>query len=436
MKGNTDLKGAVIASTDKAIEDGKNSLTTATLTQNDIQNKADARAESSGITLSSDMFTQGKYGAGKAIIGNALNNSSESDSASGQTHSAVSAGTVTLTDETGQQQRTGKTIEQTLASLNRDTANAQTAARRPDVQAMEEAAQAEKAIKQAVYVEAAKFTDEAYRTMFIKEHAMYEVTRDENGKPQLRLLTEEEKHNLQAGPDGKVSIAANGIFNNEEEAAQYALQHGTGSGPQYLIHFPEADNAISELLVAGYQKFLENDYTGLTNSTVQVKDSMIQYGQNGLQLDGHSRGSMTLGNAMESLTNNPNTQGSLSGTTVNFFGPAYNAQQADRLLSNLQNRSAMPEEQQPGAVLHYTNHVADPVGGLIGGNPPTGGTIPAGSSELKEEVRAATGQDDTSHNCYGNYGDRHDCELLWSTGPSRLVPIPQETLSPQMGEAP
>lgn len=126
---------------------------------------------------------------------------------------------------------------------------------------------------------------------------------------------------------------------------------------------------------------------------------------------------------MESLTNNPNAQGSLSGTTVNFFGPAYNAQQADGLLSNLQNRSAMPEEQQPGAVLHYTNHVADPVGGLIGGNPPTGGTIPEGSSELKEGVRAATGQDDTSHNCYGDIGKKPDCREFWDIEPSRLVPV-------------
>ncbi|MDX1253530.1 MAG: hypothetical protein IDH49_15020 [Gammaproteobacteria bacterium] len=151
---------------------------------------------------------------------------------------------------------------------------------------------------------------------------------------------------------------------------------------------------------------------------------MLQYGQSDLQLDGHSRGSMTIGNAMESLTNSPNAQGSLSGTTVNFFGPAYNAQQADGLLSNLQNRSAMPEEQQSGTVLQYMNHVADPVGGLIGGNPPTGGTIPAGSSEFQEWVRAVTMQKDTSHNCYGDIGKRPGCDALWDGEPSQLIPVP------------
>ena len=51
VKGNTSLKGGVIASTDKAIEGGKNSLTMATLTTSNIQNRAEASASSSGISL-------------------------------------------------------------------------------------------------------------------------------------------------------------------------------------------------------------------------------------------------------------------------------------------------------------------------------------------------------------------------------------------------
>ena len=48
---NTTLKWGVIASTDKAIKGGKNSLTMATLTTSDIQNRAEASASSSGISL-------------------------------------------------------------------------------------------------------------------------------------------------------------------------------------------------------------------------------------------------------------------------------------------------------------------------------------------------------------------------------------------------
>ncbi|SFF27144.1 filamentous hemagglutinin, partial [Paracidovorax wautersii] len=49
VRGNTDLKGAVIASTDKAVQDGANRLSTATLTHSDIQNRADYRGSSLGI---------------------------------------------------------------------------------------------------------------------------------------------------------------------------------------------------------------------------------------------------------------------------------------------------------------------------------------------------------------------------------------------------
>ena len=52
VNGNTDLKGAKITSTDKAIADGKNSLTTQTLTTSDIQNHSSYDAESHSASLS------------------------------------------------------------------------------------------------------------------------------------------------------------------------------------------------------------------------------------------------------------------------------------------------------------------------------------------------------------------------------------------------
>ncbi len=156
---------------------------------------------------------------------------------------------------------------------------------------------------------------------------------DEHGKPITRELSDDEKMNLRPGQDGKISIANNGIFNDVDAAAKYASQHSTTAGPQYLIHFPEANNGVSELLIAGYQKFLENDFWGLSNSTQTTKDMMNQYGQGNLHFDGHSRGAMTIGNALESVQSQTNARGTLSGTTVNFFGAAYNAQQADGVLS-------------------------------------------------------------------------------------------------------
>ena len=103
---------------------------------------------------------------------------------------------------------------------------------------------------------------------------------------------------------------------------------------------------------------------------------------------------------MDSMANKLNANGRLGGTTVNFFGPAMNVNNVDATLSGLQNRSAMPADQQSNATLHYMCHVADPVCGIVGWNDPTGGTIPMGSNPVLERLRAATGQENTSHNLY------------------------------------
>ncbi|MEQ1527432.1 MAG: hypothetical protein ABL911_11900 [Gallionella sp.] len=95
---------------------------------------------------------------------------------------------------------------------------------------------------------------------------------------------------------------------------------------------------------------------------------MNQYGQTGLALNAHSRGSLTIGNAMDSMTHKLNASGSLSGTNINFFGPAMNVNNADKTLGGLQNRQAMPTNQQSNAVLQYMNHVADPIGRIVGWN--------------------------------------------------------------------
>jgi len=437
---DTDLKAGAITSTQQAIDEQRNRLSTGTLSISDIANRASASASSSGFNLSSDMLTQGKYGIAKGLIGNALNNAEESESNSGQTRAVISGGAVEITNETRQLALSGKTADQTVASLNRDESNAHGAAERIDYEAMRRQVEAEQAIKAAIASQAVKFSDEAYRKIFIEKHPMYEVVMDkdgntqfdETGRPILRELSALEKTTLKPGSDGKIRIAPNGIFNDAVAAGTYAVQHSTAQGPQYVIYFPEANNVVSELLVAGYQKFLENDFWGLSNSTSQVKDVMVQYGQSGLHLDGHSRGSMTIGNALESLGSVPNAQGALSNTTINFFGPAYNAQKADNLLDFLQGRQSLPAKQQPATVLQFQNHGADPVGGWIGHNPPTGGTIPEGSSPAREIVRAGTGQPVTTHNCYGRSSERA-CEGFWQDTGSYPVLIPATAL-PAQGE--
>lgn len=146
---------------------------------------------------------------------------------------------------------------------------------------------------------------------------------------------------------------------------------------------------MGELLVAGYQKYLENDLWGLTNSTQEVKALANRYGQHGLELEAHSRGSMTVGNAMESLSA---TDVVLSNIGVNFYGPAYNAEQAAKLLYEL---SGGRQDQ-----VNLQNHRDDFVGRVIGGNPSTFDQRPKESNKVKEWVNMFS-NGATVHSCYG-----------------------------------
>ena len=145
-----------------------------------------------------------------------------------------------------------------------------------------------------------------------------------------------------------------------------------------------AGYACSEMLVAGYMKFMENDFMGLTNATQETRAIMAKYGQDGVHFDGHSRGAMTTGNALESLAKDKTQLGQLPSLTVNFIGPAYNASKADNLLSSLQGRENMSPEQAAAAELKYQSHQADTVGGLIGWNKPTGGNLSEGKAIWQE----------------------------------------------------
>ncbi|TCS32902.1 filamentous hemagglutinin [Paucimonas lemoignei] len=141
VKGNTDLKGGVIASTQAAVEANRNSLVTGTLTQSDLENHATFKA--SGIGLSGGFSVAGgdgkdpkANGEGKGPGGsNQLNVATssgakmnmpgvafDSGSDSSVTRSGISAGNITITDEQGQLVKTGQTVAETVAAINRNVA--------------------------------------------------------------------------------------------------------------------------------------------------------------------------------------------------------------------------------------------------------------------------------------------------------------------------
>ncbi|MDR6384940.1 hemagglutinin repeat-containing protein, partial [Paraburkholderia caribensis] len=130
VKGNTDLKGAIIASDADA---SKNNLTTGTLTYSDIQNQSSYNAHSSGFSAGattgdggSNYSTHGPTSGKNAGGGAPMLSQNDSGSDSATTRSGISAGTINVTDSAHQ--------TQDVASLNRDTSNTNgTVAKLPDV---------------------------------------------------------------------------------------------------------------------------------------------------------------------------------------------------------------------------------------------------------------------------------------------------------------
>ncbi|MCW0399883.1 hypothetical protein NB688_004182 [Xanthomonas sacchari] len=139
--GNTDLKGAVIASSQDAIDQGKNRLSTGTLTYSDIANNSSYDAK--GISLSGGYSVGTDDDKAKAIEsqtpsttnngskwswqnyntganGSAAGYGHESGNSQSTTHSGISGGALVITDEAGQQAKTGKSVADTLAGLKRD----------------------------------------------------------------------------------------------------------------------------------------------------------------------------------------------------------------------------------------------------------------------------------------------------------------------------
>lgn len=419
VKGNTDLTGAVITSTDKATQEGKNSLTTNTLTTSDINNSMSASASSSGVSVGTNMM-DGKYAMAKAIAGNALNNGSVNQSDASTTTSAISAGNIAVGGKTTDTSKE-KLTDSNGKAVSTDTSNTSRALAKADVAGLQKSAQDQQAGNMLVLQAAVAFTDQAFKASFLDQAKMYKKVpgTDAEGKPtiQWQEMTPEEKAKIEPGS----RIANNGIFNgdpNDPKAAQNLAEQNSSGGAQYLVHFPQANTLVAELLVAGYQKFLENGTTGLTNATQQNVDLIKQTGGD-ITLDGHSRGGMTVGNALTAVQE----QGGAGGkTNVNLFGSAYNAQDAANTVNQLTNGQ--------GQVQQSTNNY-DFVGRILGGNAGTGGTIPPGSSVIEEMVKTMGGNS-TVHNNYGDGQNEKGIKDYWNGVKPVLQPVAPTNVLPTL----
>ena len=400
-----------------------------------------------------DIHSSDLYAAAKMGLANLASNSSQTENRQSTTYAVISDGNFNIGSQKG---------KENIESIKKSTEQEANKLEKIDYSQMQKEVEQDVATIQAFAKNVGGATDEAYRTMFIAEHRMFTHKVDEKGNPikdpeilkkineeadakgvsrkdylqeqldkgrniyQLHELSDQERNQLQkvtytdpktGKTESKYVVAFNGIFNDRNSAAKFAVQNyiagrddKTGNINQkvykdvYFVHHPKAKNGLSELLVAGYEKMFEGSFgnvLGMDNSSLQAMNMMKQYGKDDLYLGSHSRGTLTLSNALKALNTEDNqAKKLLSGTTIKMVGPAADVTRADGYLSQLQTGK---ERTASNGSIRIENHASDPVGSmpiLLGGNPATTSENNLNKG-LVERISDIFGDNSSVHNCHG-----------------------------------
>ena len=401
-----------------------------------------------------DVHSTDLYAAAKIGLANLASNSSQSENNQSTTNAVISDGNFNIASTQG---------KQNIETIKKSTEQEVNKLEKVDHAKMQKEVEQDVATIQSFAKNVGGATDEAYRTMFIAEHRMFTHKVDEKGEPikdpeilkkideeadakgvnrkeyydqqvskgrniyLLHELSDQERNQLQkvtytdpktGKTESKYVVAFNGIFNDRNSAAKFAVQNyiagrddKTGNIDQkiykdvYFVHHPEAKNGLSELLVAGYEKMFETSFgnlLGMDNSSLQAMNIMKQYGKDDLYLGSHSRGTLTLSNALKALNTEDNrAKKLLSGTTIKMVGPAADVTRADGYLSQLQTGK---ERTTSDGSIRIENHASDPVGSmpiLLGGNPATTSENNLNKSWLQRTADMFSDERLSVHNCHG-----------------------------------
>ncbi|EKQ59499.1 hemagglutinin/hemolysin-related protein [Xanthomonas citri pv. malvacearum str. GSPB2388] len=246
--GNTDLKGALIASTQAAVDAGVNRLQTGTLTYSDIENTSSYDAK--GFSLSGgyskgtgDKKQQGETGQVQPTVNNGANWSwqnfqtgstgtaagigSKSGDATSTTTSGISGGSLLITDEAGQLAKSGKTAADALAGLKRDVISGDDAGgltKQWDGQALRDQVAAQAQVTATAGQQATKFVGDYAQGKVDKAAELYaeaDATGDDSKRAEanqlmkdwgnggtLRVLSHAVVGGLTGGTDGALGAAA------------------------------------------------------------------------------------------------------------------------------------------------------------------------------------------------------------------------------------
>ena len=400
-----------------------------------------------------DVHSTDLYAAAKIGLANLASNSSQSENNQSTTNAVISDGNFNIASIQG---------KQNIETIKKSTEQEVNKLEKVDHAELQKEVEQDVATIQSFTKNVGGATDEAYRTMFIAEHRMFTHKVDEKGNPikdpeilkkineeadakgldrtkylkqqlekgrniyLLHELSDQERNQLQkvtytdpktGKTESKYVVAFNGIFNDRNSAAKFAVQNyiagrddKTGNIDQkvykdvYFVHHPEAKNGLSELLVAGYEKMFETSFgnvLGMDNSSLQAMNMMKQYGKDDLYLGSHSRGTLTVSNALKALNTEDNREKKLlSNTSVKMVGPAADITRADGYLSQLQTGK---ERTTSDGSIRIENHASDPVGSmpiLLGGNPATTSENNLNKGWIAR-ISDIFGDNSSVHNCHG-----------------------------------
>ena len=400
-----------------------------------------------------DVHSTDLYAAAKIGLANLASNSSQSENNQSITNAVISDGNFNIASIQG---------KQNIETIKKSTEQEVNKLEKVDHAELQKEVEQDFATIQAFAKNVGGVTDEAYRTMFIAEHRMFTHKVDAKGDPiedpeilkkineeadakgldrtkylkqqlekgrniyLLHELSDQERNQLQkvtytdpktGKTESKYVVAFNGIFNDRNSAAKFAVQNyiagrddKTGNIDQkvykdvYFVHHPEAKNGLSELLVAGYEKMFETSFgnlLGMDNSTLQAMNIMKQYGKDDLYVGAHSRGTLTVSNALKALNTEDNREKKLlSNTSVKMVGPAADITRADGYLSQLQTGK---ERTTSDGSIRIENHASDPVGSmpiLLGGNPATTSENNLNKGWIAR-ISDIFGDNSSVHNCHG-----------------------------------
>ena len=403
-----------------------------------------------------DMHGTGSYALAKLGLLNLFGNNKQRAAEGSDTRSSITQGSLKIADAAGRD---------TAAALQQ-VENGHTPLAKIDREGMLQKAERRRNVsKDFIHNTLLPFTDEAYRTEIVAEHRLFRFITDENDQPienetlkenmqqafkqskklqkkygdfeqywqdfqdrggniyKFEELSDQERNHLKpltyTDPDTgetkqTIGIAVNGIFNEANPAAKYALQNywarknpKTGKYEQvyknvHFLHNPEAGNGLSELLVAGCHKLFEgNGGVGLSNSALGLEKLLYRYGRNNpyrLSVGSHSRGTMVVYNTLRKLDSKENA-GMLADVDMKMVGPATHVAKADDRLARLQGFAQRGADNQERSIA-FENHPGDFVGRIIGYNPTTTETNTRHKSRLRHWVDIF-GSGSSPHNCHG-----------------------------------